>query len=287
MDKKSLDNMSGQELKEMIDNEIITLEELDNTALEKILDFETDMLCVDTGDMTTIRRCSELLNKRNDVDSSNKGGIVSIIDKAASERVIIVDEDKTHESKAKVIRGKHIILRRIGLVAAIMAVLMSLTVLVAAAFGVNIFEYISNIVRQDEGSQINVDNFTFYNGGEATYYTSIEDIVKEQGCCIMYPTKLPENVTIEKITMYVTPRGNDEICIITNNDKIKISIEKNATNEDIWGNHDSFYEANGTKYYIFQSDDVYFASCYYKKNYYSIQAESYDNLILIIDNLKE
>ena len=40
MDKNLLDNMSGQELKEMINDEIITLEDLDNTALEKILDFE-------------------------------------------------------------------------------------------------------------------------------------------------------------------------------------------------------------------------------------------------------
>ena len=81
MDKNLLDNMSGQELKEMINDEIITLEDLDNTALEKILTFETDMLCFGTGDMTIIRRCSELLNKRNDSDVLNKDKIISIIDK--------------------------------------------------------------------------------------------------------------------------------------------------------------------------------------------------------------
>ncbi|MBR5779232.1 MAG: hypothetical protein IKY21_01245 [Clostridia bacterium] len=287
MDKNLLDNMSGQELKEMINDEIITLEDLDNTALEKILDFETDMLCFGAGDMTTIRRCSELLNKRNDSDVLNKDKIISIIDRVKREHVIIVDEEKTQESKAKVIRGKHIILRRIGLVAAIITVLMSVTVLVAAAFGVNIFEYISKIVRQDEGSQINVEQFTFHNGGEIKYYSSIEDMVEEQKWCIMHPTKLPENVTIEKITMYATTRGNDEICIITNNNNIKISIEKNAENKDIWENHDSFYESNGTKYYVFQEDGVYLAICYHNGDYYSIQSNNYDELILIIDNLKE
>ena len=286
MDKKSLDNMSGQELKEMIDNEIITLEELDNTALEKILDFETDMLCVDTGDMTTIRRCSELLNRRNDSEILNKDRVISIIDKAASERVIIVDEDKTHESKAKVIRGKHIILRRIGLVAAIMAVLMSVTVLVAAAFGVNILEYISKIVRQDEGSQINVDEFTFHNGGEIKYYSSVSEMVTYENLDIMYPTKLPENVKIETIRLNKSSRENDKLRIITNTEII-ISIEKNASYEDIWDKHDSFYEINEVKYYIFQRNDVYLATCYHKGDYYSIQANNYDDLILIINNLKE
>lgn len=279
--------MSGQELKEMIDDEIIALEDLDNTALEKIIDFETDMLCFGTGDMTTIRRCSELLNKRNDSDVLNKDKIISIIDRVKREHVIIVDEEKTQESKAKVIRGKHIILRRIGLVAAIMAVLMSVTVLVAAAFGVNIFEYISKIVRQDEGSQINVEQFTFHNGGEIKYYSSIEEMENSENLNIMYPAKLPENVIVEKITMHVTSRGNDEICIITNDGKTKIIIEKNAKNQDMWEKHDLFYEVNGVKYYILQRNGIYRATCYHNGDYYSIQANNYDELILIIDNFKE
>lgn len=283
----SLDNMSGQELKEMIDDEIIALEDLDNTALEKILDFETDMLCFGTGDMTIIRRCSLLLNKRNDVDSLNKDGVISIIDKAEKEHVIIVDEENTDKSKATVIRGKRVILRRIGLVAAVMAVLMSVTMLVAAAFGVDIIEYISKIVRQDEGEEINVDGFTFHNGGEVKQYSTIEEMVKSEGFNVLFPNKLPDGITVKTVILSKSVHGNDSIHITTNdvNTCVFIEINGNAPN----GSHSDsvVYESNNTQYYIFRDDETFFASCYYNNCYYSIQAKSYNDLIFIIDNMKE
>lgn len=285
MDKILLDNMSGQELKEMINDEIITLEDLDNTALEKILDFETDMLCFGTGDMTTIRRCSELLNERNDSDVLNKDKIISIIDKVKREHVIIVDEEKTQESKAKVIRGKHIILRKIGLVAAIMAVLMSVTVLVAAAFGVNILEYISKIVRQDEGAQINVDDFTFYHNGEAKYYSSIEEMIEEEDLDIMYPTKWPTNINIESIKINENENGNQQVHVVTNDIYVTFFIEFNVKAPDSFDN-DNVYKKNEMLFYIYQ-EDVCFATCYYDGNYYYVKAKNYNEVILIIDNLKE
>ena len=286
MDKNLLDNMSGQELKEMINDEIITLEDLDNTALEKILDFETDMLCFGTGDMTTIRRCSELLNKRNDSDVLNKDKIISIIDRVKREHVIIVDEEKTQESKANVIKRKYITLRKISLVAAIITVLMSVTVLVAAAFGVNIFEYISKIVRQDEGSQINVEQFTFHNGGEIETYSTIGEMVESESLDIMYPTKFPENINIHSVIVNESEHGNKQIQIITNDNSVRVFVEQNVqkTEETFDGNN--IYEFKGKTYYIFEGNGS-FALCYYKNCYYTIQANSYDDLILIINNMKE
>ena len=284
MDKNLLDNMSGQELKEMINDELITLEDLDNTALEKILDFETDMLCFGTGDMTTIRRCSELLNKRNDSDVFNKDKIISIIDKVKREHVIIVDEEKTQESKAKVIRGKHIILRRIGLVAAITAVLMSVTVLVAAAFGVNILEYISKIVRQDEGSQLNVDGFTFYHNGEARQYSSIEEMIVEENLNIMYPTKWPEGIELDSVRIANGTNGNTIIQFYTNDVNTTVEIELAAPIFD--SSSEDRYISNGVEYNL----DVYgtfVASCHYRNSSYYICANSKKELITIIDNLKE
>lgn len=286
MDKNLLDNMSGQELKEMIDNAEITLEELDNTALEKIMNFEIDMLCFGTGDMNTVHRCSELLNERNNVKKLGEEEIISIIGKAQNEHVIIVDKEST-ESKAPVIKKRNVILRRIGLVAAVLTTLIITTGLVAAAFGVNIFECIANIVRQEEHTKIDIEGFTFYNGGEAKNYSSIEEMMEEKKWDIMYPTVFPENVTVDKIMLNKSSRGNDRISIITNDKKTRILIEKNAPNEDDWDEHQSFYKSNGIKYYIYTNNDSYFAVTYYKGDYYSIQANDYDDLILIINNFKE
>lgn len=278
--------MSGQELKEMINDEIITLEDLDNTALEKILDFETDMLCFGTGDMTTIRRCSELLNKRNDSDVLNKDKIISIIDRVKREHVIIVDEEKTQESKAKVIKRKYITLRKISLVAAIITVLMSVTVLVAAAFGVNIFEYISKIVRQDEGSQIVVDEFTFYHNGEAKQYSSIEEMIEYETLGIMFPTKFPYGIQMESVIINDSELGNQQIQFITNDNETYVFVEKNKRAPSTLDKDNTIYKKNDATYYIIQ-ENIYFAFCYYEDDYYYIQANTYDALTLIIDNMKE
>ena len=66
---------------------------------------------------------------------------------------------------------------------------------------------------------------------------------------------------IEKIMLNKSPRGNDKIRIYTNDETIKILIEKNAPQEEDWKEHDSFYEVDGLKYYIFLQDDFYYALC--------------------------
>lgn len=285
MDKNLLDNMSGQELKEMINDEIITLEDLDNTALEKILDFETDMLCFGTGDMATIRRCSELLNKRNDSDVLNKDKIISIIDKVKREHVIIVDEEKTQESKAKVIKRKYITLRKIGLVAAIITVLMSVTVLVAAAFGVNIFEYISKIVRQDEGSQIVVDDFTFYHNGGSKQYSTIEEMIDEENLNIMYPTKWPSGIHQTSVRVSTETNKNGVIQFFTNDSNVGINIELGAMMFD--SRNSDIYEHNDTIFYIKKENNTFVSYCHYKNNTYYFTANCREDLILIINNMKE
>ncbi len=284
MDKILLDNMSGQELKEMIDDEIITLEDLDNTALEKILDFETDMLCFGTGDMTIIHRCSELLNERKNADTLTKESIISIICKAEKERVIIIDEEKTQKSEAKVIKRKNITLRKIGLVAAILTLMIATTTLVAAAFGVNILEYIGKIARQEEGSQIVVDDFTFYHNGESKQYSSIEEMIEEEKFNIMYPTKWPKSISIESIKINDNEHENQQVHVVTNDIYVTFFIEFNAKEPDAFDS-DTVYKKNGMLFYIYQ-DDVCFATSYYDGNYYYVKAKNYDEVILIIDNLK-
>lgn len=278
--------MSGQELKELIDNEIITLEELDNTALEKILNFETDMLCFGTGDMNTIRRCSELLNERNDSDILNKDKIISIIDKVQSEHIIIVSEETKHEPEAKVIKRKHITLRRIGLVAAILALMVATNTLVSAAFGINIFEYISKIVRQDEGTQMVVDDFTFYHNGEAKQYSSIEEMIEEENLNIMYPTKWPDGITIDRISVLPSESGGQILQMLTNDAQTNLVIKLNAPNSSTEVKDNELYNKGDLQYYIFYNDGC-FAYCFKNGNSYSFQARNREEILIIIDSMKE
>ena len=283
MDKFILDNMSGRELKEMIDNEVITLEGLDNEALGKIMNFEIDMLCLGTGDMEMIHRCSELMDERNEHRELDKEKFMNIIRETEKEHVVIVDDD-TAKNKAKVTGRKHIAFRRIGLVAAVMAVLMSVTVVASAAFGVNIFEYIGKIVRQDEGSQIVVDDFTFYHNGEAKRYSSIEEMIEQEKLDIMYPTKWPEGIELDSVRIANGTNGNTIVQFYTNNSNTTVEIELYAS--EFSSSSDDKYVSNGIEYTL-DSYDTFSASCYYNGNRYFIGANTRNELLTIIDNFEE
>lgn len=284
MDKKILDNMSGQELKEMIDEKIITLDDLDNTALEKIMNYEIDMLCFGSGDMTTVRRCSELLNERNDSEVLNKDSIISIIDKAQQEHIIIVDEEETYESKAKVIKKHSIVLRRIGLVAAILILMIVTTTFVAAAFGVNVFECISKIVRQDEGSQMIVDDVTFYHNGEAKQYSSVEELIAEENLDIMYPTKWPDGIHLTSVRISNEVNKNGIVQLFTNDSNVGVNIELYAMMFD--SKNSDIYEYNNITFYIKNENNIVVSYCHYKNNTYYFTAECREDIILIINNMK-
>ena len=151
----------------------------------------------------------------------------------------------------------------------------------------NVFcKRISKIVRQDEGSQINVEQFTFHNGGETETYSTIGEMVESESLDIMYPSKLPDNVAVVRVNVNESEQGNMQIQIITNDDRTTVFIEKNVKPSDNLGEYNKTYVINGATYYIFE-DDIYFATCYHKDNYYYVQANHYDELILIINNMKE
>lgn len=280
--RKQLDNMTGQEIKEMIEKDNISLEQLDDSSLEKIMSYEIDMLCFNSGDMMTIRRCAMIINERDNDNTLTKDSVISIIDKTEKEHITIVNE-KEQLPKAKIIK-KHITLRRIGLVAAVITVILATTALLASAFNVNIFEYISEIVRKDQGSRIDVDGFTFYHNGESKQYSSIEEMIEKENLDIMYPTKWPEGIYVVTTQLVTEINGNTVVQFFTNNVAINFEVELNSSPKT--SNSDQSYEHNGVLYHIVKHD-IYTAACNYKgKNYY-ISADTKEKLILIIENIKE
>lgn len=287
MDKNSLDNMSGQELKNMIDNKAITLDELDNAALEKIMNFEIDMLCHGSGDMATIRRCSMLLNERNDSETIDKNKIISIIDKVQNEHVTVIDKEEIQNTEAKVIKKRRITLRKVGLIAAILTLMLATSTFVAGAFGIDVMDCFRMIVDGGKGTVVDTDGVTYTNTGEATEYPTIEEMLEKEKLDIMYPTKLPDGIKIEYVSVNRDKEGNIDIGIITNKPGtscFSIEVLKEPMNEsypDV-----EIYISGGKTYQIFQADSFY-AVCFYDNIYYSIQAGSHDDLILIINNMKE
>ena len=285
MEKNLLDNMSGQEIKELIVDKIITLQELSDSALEKVLDFETEMLCHNSGDMDIIRQCSEILDERNKSDRLNEDEISTIINKAKTEHVSVVDADNACPSVVAPQRKIRLIFKRIAIVAAAILVIMTTTVAIATAFGVDITRYLKSIMREPDGAVIHVDGMSIYNVKNPTIYKSVQEMLEAEKIDIMYPTVFPEGVTFKNICVGEHANGDQYIDFRVNDVWVGLSIELDAPK--FTASNPITYEHNGITYYIDKSKNGWYATCYYNNDQYLIQAYSYDDLILIIDNMKE
>lgn len=283
MDKILLDNMTGQEIKELIADEIITLQELDVPALEKVLDFEIEMICHGNGDMDVMRQCSEILDERSKSDKLNHDDILAIINKTKSEQVTIINADNACPSVVAPQRKMRFVFKRIAIVAAAIIIMMTTTVAIAAAFGVNILGYLNQVIRQDKGSEIIAGDFTFHHQGEIKEYSSLEEMIEMEKLDILYPTELPDGIYIDKVMVLESPIAEKEICITTTDPNIIITVfieyyENIPAFEDA-----EIFQVNNCRFYIENN----IAMCFNKGNYYSIKADDFDDLIMIIENFKE
>ena len=286
-DKDILDNLKGQEIKELIIDRKITLEDLDTSALEKLLDYETDMLCLDMGDMELIRACAARLDELNGPAMTDEE-FWSII-KKAEERMISGEKENTPvdapvNAPARVVK-KRIIWKKVWLVAAIVALLISAATMTASAFGFNVFEYFREVMGLSAGEKADKGTVTLINRGEAKEYDSIEELLEAENINILYPSVLPEGIEITTIKIKEDTKGGNFIQVLTNDTVTNYVVytDRESTNGTYSDCEEHKY--NGIIFYV--NVELNSAFCYRNNCFYSIQAKNYESIILIIQNLKE
>ena len=290
MTDKILDNITGQEIKELIAKGKISIEKLDAPTLNKLIKYETDMLCFGKGDIEFICRCSDQL----DIISNNPitdDEFYNAIKKAKSDYA--VETESAEEGRKNIVSvKKHFVNRRICIVAAIILMIVT-TALTAVALGVNVFEnvfeYIRNMVFEPEGTYISADSLTFYNAGETNNYASIEELINAEQLNIMYPLEFPENIHITSVRVNASEIGEKNIMVLTNDQNIIIDINTEVSHTDNTFGDCEKYEHNGCTYYIFKDEllNRYSGYCIYNNNEYVISTDSYKNLLIIIKGMKE
>lgn len=93
VDNNMFGNLTDQEIKEMINKNRMALEKLDVSVLRRVLNYETDMLCVGKGDVDLICRCADLLDEK-DPNPMTNDEFMHIIEKSKKEYVVIFDPEK-------------------------------------------------------------------------------------------------------------------------------------------------------------------------------------------------
>lgn len=274
-----LDNLTCQEIKELIYDNRIELVSLETSVLQRLMDNEIGLLCFGEGDEELIDKCAEIICER-DTSIMSREQFLSLTDK-------VINENTEQEPKAT--RVKRFSLKRALFIAAAVSAIVIGGTMVASAFGFNLFEYISEIARQPDGTEKEANGLTFYNGGETKEYASLKDAVEKENLNIMYPASMPDGVVVNEIYISESRLGDKKIQISTNDNSTIINIEtKVAPTYDAYQGNTVLHK-DGVDYIIFEimAEYKYGAYCNINNCDYTIQTKTYEDLIYIIENMEE
>ncbi len=273
MDKKELENLTLGEIRAMLAAGDLALQDLDTATLEKLVDSETDMLCLGEGDVDFISECAEILSERQ-TDIMSHEDFMAIVNKTLEK----------HTVPAR----KRFGMKRALIIAAAVATLIIGGTVVASALGFNLFDYIGKMAMSSDGTKYNEGDYTFFNQGEAREYATIKEAVEKESLNIMYPASFPEGITFDSVKVTNSYRGGKWIFIGSDKDEVNILIETELLPTEGAFETEDLYMHGGVGY-VMHKPTAYEYGAYTNVDNcgYTIQANEYEDLIYIIENMEE
>jgi len=251
--------LRGEEIKKLITETPEALEELDAVSLGKLMNYETDLLCLGEGDMEIIKRCSDLLDEKRAGDDYGQ-------------RFDGALETATQETATDRKWGKGF--KRLSTVAAVAAIMITISTFLVSAY----------VIETIYGKE---DSFVFFYNEQGREYPSFEEMVESEDLDIMYPSKMPGRVDITSVTLEDKGGERQELRITTSDKDTNVVIQI-AMGEGVQlGGNMGTHVIDGCNYYVFGDNSGYYAFCYYEDDYYSFQARGYDDLMIIIENMEK
>lgn len=180
--------------------------------------------------------------------------------------------------------------KRLAIIAAVLAVLITLFGIISVASGNTFSEMFrkmgESIYELLDGETMEYDNITFTKLNEKKIYSSIEELVKDEQMDILYPTWLPENEKIVKV-WYLEEDGLESYTMQCGTPEHSIDIEIGIGLTETLKLNCSEKEIAGYLVYYETTPQFAQANFVYKGNSYLVSSDSEGNLFRIIENLKE
>ena len=274
MDNKILDTLSGRELREMIEQGNATLGDLSVQALETLFDYESERVSEDASDPSLLLECAKIL------DDANQGEEAARKNGAFLKRVL--DERCAEEPPKKRKRRRW---KKVAIVAAVALLLAFGITAFADTMGYSILEYMGFLREMKPGDKVNLDGITLEQLEVDKKYDTVEEMLHGENLEIMYPTVLPEGVSVKSISIYKRKYGGKSIDYNFGNPNIEIIIDTMKPGQEEYS-HLEKHTVGTHDFYLFE-EDKYYAVCHENNIYYSFSAASRRDLLLILDNMKE
>ena len=253
----------------------------------QMIDNETDKP-EDEMDFALIDECSAYLRELSD-----KAAEATKEQKQRILQQIKAHHNQTANHVAKVLRPTWKTPRKIIAIAATIVLLLALTLTAIAKVNgySNAWEYvkenIQKIIGMDAGDRVNEGNITLTKHDGVVNYSSIEELLKEEGYDIMYPSELPEGVRITKISEQIMSEEHIIYCYRFSDQTISIAVSTvpRISQKDLQ-KYDRI-ENDTMVTYLIGKQDGYCQMVGYDGEYeYLICGSDYDVLVKILSAMK-
>lgn len=182
--------------------------------------------------------------------------------------------------------------KRIAVIAAVLAVLLAIFSIVAISLGSAedsiVDRYIKQIVEFMKcGDGLAFENIELIKPNESKTYSSAEELVRDEKIAILYPTWLPDNEKITKCWYFTDMTSGSKYIFESENPKHGITIYTDKVFSERTKTDNSMKKVGDFTVYIAYKEISVYGIFEYNDYYYSVRATTEEELLKIIENLKE
>ena len=142
------------------------------------------------------------------------------------------------------------------------------------------------IMGMDSGTQTREDKITLIKPTENITYLNIEELLREENLPILYPSNLPENLTIKEVRQVFQNDGKYTLIFVFSNRDYNYKVF-NYYRQENYTEYTEIYRVNDKEFYIIQLDENSYLSVIQYNGYeYVIQCCDFDSLTTILNSMK-
>ena len=285
---KHKDSSNYSSVKKLIIQDIINIEDLSEKELNVLIDLETEEIINSKteADLSFLNMCHDAMHKfkdhKKDISAEK---CIELGEKSYNEFISRNITESKHTKRIPFAKRAAIFCTTILMVCFMTLSATAISLGSYSAAWDLISKNVSEIIKFT-GSK-DIGNITIDKNGVSEKYYSVEEFLYEERLDILYPGDLPGGADIRKI--HVKTDGIDtKIMFGISNSTISFTVQNKYSFDFPKLDCISVYRSGDVDFYIIEVNGTSFqAMAHYGGMEYTINSESYDELIFIIDNLKK
>ena len=181
-------------------------------------------------------------------------------------------------------------------VALIAAVIFAISLVSLSAVAVNkgydsTWKYISvsveKLLGMNYGEVSQEDDITFIKFSESIHYSSMSEMIAKERISIIYPQSMPSDTRITQVRLIQESEEYYTLYFVFSKDSYALSITNFYSIDTTYLSGFECITVNNRSFYVSKKEDnTYFAVHQYNGFEYTVQSSSYDDLLILISNMR-